>query len=55
MGDEHTKNTEAFARAIKACVDAGGGPVIVPAELWLTGPIELKSNLNLHLEQKVRL
>ena len=34
-----------------ACVNAGGGRVIVPAGLWLTGPIELKSNLNLYLEQ----
>jgi polygalacturonase len=53
VGEWHTKNTEAFARAIKACVDAGGGRVVVPAGLWLTGPIELKSNLNLHLEQGV--
>lgn len=51
VGDAHTKNTKAFAKAIKACVDAGGGRVIVPAGIWLTGPIELKSNLNLHLEQ----
>lgn len=51
VNDGHTKNTEAFAKAIQACVNAGGGRVIVPAGLWLTGPIELKSNLNLHLEQ----
>ena len=51
IGDGHTKNTEAFAKAIKACADAGGGCVIVPAGLWLTGPIQLKSNLNLHVEK----
>jgi polygalacturonase len=51
VGDGHTKNAEAFAKAITACVTAGGGRVVVPAGLWLTGPIELKSNLNLHLEQ----
>jgi polygalacturonase len=51
VGDGHTKNTEAFAMAIKACADARGGRVIVPAGLWLTGPIQLKSNLNLHLEK----
>jgi polygalacturonase len=51
VGDGHTKNTDAFAKAIKACVDAGGGRVLVPAGIWLTGPIQLKSNLNLHLEE----
>ena len=33
VGDGHTKNTEAFARAIQACVEVGGGRVIVPAGL----------------------
>ncbi len=51
VGDGHTKNTDAFAKATKACAEAGGGKVIVPAGLWLTGPIQLKSNLNLHVEQ----
>ncbi len=45
------KNTEAFARAMSACAQAGGGKVVVPAGLWLTGPITLQSNVNLHLEQ----
>jgi polygalacturonase len=51
VGDGQTKNTEAFARAIEACSKAGGGRVVVPAGLWLTGPIQLKSRLDLHLEQ----
>ena len=50
VGDGHTMNTKAFADAIQACAQAGGGRVTVPAGLWLTGAIELKSNLNLHLE-----
>lgn len=41
----------AFAKAIAACTDAGGGRVVVPAGDFLTGPIHLKSNVNLHLEQ----
>jgi Glycosyl hydrolases family 28 len=45
-----TKNTEAFAKAIEACSKKGGGRVIVPKGKWLTGPIILKSNINLHLE-----
>ena len=40
-------NTEAFNKAITACNKSGGGKVIVPAGLWLTGPIEMKSNVNL--------
>jgi polygalacturonase len=51
IGDGQTLNTAAFAKAIEACVKAGGGKVIVPAGLWLTGPIELQSNLNLVVER----
>ena len=52
VGDGQTKNTKAFADTIEACTKAGGGRVIVPAGMWLTGAIELKSNLDLHLEQE---
>ncbi len=51
VGDGHTLNTVAFAKTIQACVNAGGGRVVVPAGLWLTGPIGLKSNIDLHLSQ----
>ena len=43
--------TEAIAKAIAACHEAGGGRVIVPSGQWLTGPIHLKSNVNLHLSE----
>lgn len=43
-------NSSAFQQAIQACHDDGGGKVIVPAGKFLTGPIHLKSNVNLHLE-----
>lgn len=36
--------------AIKECNKNGGGKVIIPRGLWLTGPIELLSNVCLHLE-----
>jgi len=49
--DGATKNTAAFAAAIKACAEAGGGRVLVPAGRWLTGPIHLRSNIELHLAQ----
>ena len=41
-------NTKAINDAIDACSAAGGGTVIIPAGTWLTGPIELKSNVNLY-------
>jgi polygalacturonase len=44
-------NTEAFQKAIEACSGKGGGHVIVPKGRWLTGPIHLKSNIDLHLEE----
>ena len=50
VGDGQTENTEAFVRAITTCADSGGGRVFVAAGLWLTGPIRLKSHINLHLE-----
>lgn len=45
------KNTDAIAKAIAACAEAGGGRVLVPAGRWLTGPIRLKSNIELHLAE----
>ena len=42
--------TEAFRTAIQAAKAAGGGTVDVPAGEYITGPIELVSNLVLHLE-----
>ena len=51
VADGITLNTEAFDKAIKAVAEKGGGKVIVPAGLWLTGPIVLQSNINLYLEE----
>jgi DNA sulfur modification protein DndE len=48
--DGHTLNTDPINNAIAKCSDDGGGIVIIPAGLWITGPIVLKSNVNLHLE-----
>lgn len=48
IGDGKTLNTEAINKTIQACSDAGGGIVEIPKGIWLTGPIELKSNVNVH-------
>lgn len=50
-----TLNTEAIKQAIGAANQAGGGRVIVPAGVWLTGAIHLKSNVNLHLTENAEL
>ena len=50
VGDGRAPCTDAFAKAIAQCAKAGGGKVIVPPGIWLTGPIQLQSNINLHLE-----
>jgi len=49
VNDGHTLNTKAIAKAIAACVAAGGGRVVVPKGTWLTGPIQMQSNVNLFL------
>ena len=43
--------TDAFAKAIDALSQQGGGHLIVPRGVWLTGPIVLKSNIDFHLEK----
>lgn len=50
IGNGLENNTEAFRQAMDAMAVKGGGKVIVPRGIWMTGPIELKSNINLHLE-----
>jgi polygalacturonase len=49
--DGITLSTKSINAAIDDCNKKGGGIVLVPKGLWLTGPIVLKSNVNLHLER----
>ena len=50
-GDGLFLNTKAINDAIKEVNQRGGGKVIIPEGIWLTGPIELLSNVNLYTEQ----
>lgn len=50
-GDGKTLNTAAFKKAIETCNKSGGGRIVVPAGKFLTGPIYLKSHVNLHLNE----
>lgn len=50
-GDGATDCTSAIKEAIKACHLAGGGRVLVPKGNWISGPVHLKSNVNLHVQE----
>jgi polygalacturonase len=52
VGDGRTDCTAAIRRAIDACHAAGGGRVVVPAGRFLTGPVHLRSNVNLHVRKE---
>jgi len=47
--------TDAIGDAIAACHAAGGGRVVVPKGVFLTGAIHLLSNVNLHLDDDATL
>lgn len=51
VGDGGTMNTEAFAKAMQALANNGGGRLNVPAGIWLTGPIQFENNCELHVER----
>ncbi len=51
VANGQTDCTKAFKKAISATNQAGGGRVLVPAGLFFTGPIHLKSNVNLHISE----
>jgi polygalacturonase len=50
VGDGKTLNTEAIARGLVALAKEGGGRLVFPPGIWLTGPIRLRSGIDLHLE-----
>ncbi len=50
-----TLNSQAIAAAIEAAHAAGGGRVVVPAGIWLTGAIHFKDRIELHLEEGAEL
>ena len=51
VGDGVTLNTAAFENGIKKLTKMGGGRLSVPQGVWLTGPIQLKDNIELHLDK----
>ena len=51
VGDGRTLNTAAFQKAIDTCSADGGGKLVIPAGKFVTGTIELKDNVTLHLDE----
>ncbi|MEI7734028.1 MAG: glycosyl hydrolase family 28 protein [Ferruginibacter sp.] len=50
IGDGKTLNSTAIQKAIDDCNKNGGGMVLIPAGVFITGTVNLKSNVHLHLE-----
>jgi polygalacturonase len=47
--DGITLNTAAINAAVEDCSRKGGGVVVVPQGLWVTGPVVLRSHVNLYV------
>lgn len=51
IGDGGSMNTAAFDKAMRHLANKGGGKLVVPAGIWLTGPIQFQNHTELHVEQ----
>ena len=49
IGNGTTNSTKAINEAVAICSEKGDGTVIIPAGIYITAQIEMKSNVNLHL------
>jgi polygalacturonase len=54
-GDGAAKDTVAIQKAIDDCSGKGGGTVVLKAGQFVTGPIEVKSNITLDVEKDAAL
>ncbi len=55
VGDGVTLNTQAIADAVTSCNKSGGGIVLVPSGVFLSGSIELLSNVTLYISEGATL
>lgn len=51
VADSVTLNTEAIQKAIDECTQNGGGKVIFPKGVYLSGTVVMKDNVTLHFEK----
>src|SRR5207249_2109012 len=54
-GDGKADCSDAIRKAIEDASRAGGGRVVVPAGVWLSGAIHLKNNVNLVVEKSATI
>ena len=54
-GDGVAKDTAAVQRAVDACAGAGGGEVLLPKGMYLSGSVFLKSGVDFHLAEGATL
>jgi exo-poly-alpha-galacturonosidase len=52
VGNAETLNTRAIQSVIDLCASNGGGTVVVPKGVFLSGALFLKPGVNLHIEQE---
>jgi polygalacturonase len=50
VGDGKTVNSGAIQKTVDDCNKGGGGTIIIPAGVFITGTVYLKSNVHLYLE-----
>ena len=55
IGNGKTDCSKAFKKAIDKCYAEGGGRVVVPKGVYLTGAIHLKSNVNLYVSKNATI
>jgi hypothetical protein len=55
LGDGTHLDTTAIQAAIEACHRSGGGTVVLPSGTYLSGTVQLKSNVTLYLAAQARL
>jgi polygalacturonase len=55
VGDGRTDNTLVIQKAIDNCAASGGGMVLVPQGKFVTGVIEIKSDVELHIVPNAQL
>jgi polygalacturonase len=55
IADGKTNNSKAIHLAIEKCASGGGGRVLINEGVYCSGPIHLKSNVNLHIEKNTTL
>jgi polygalacturonase len=55
VSDTTTDNTTAIQAAIDAANKVGGGRVVIPAGVYLSGPLKFNSNINLQIDSAATL